>query len=126
MATFCGRIKGVNLLSDFIHEHAVILHLLILLEEGHSLSYILLKEEYKPMCGDLCHYERELRLLPMIQNFFRLRHVFQKLLGGTSIMLFYTVLPDKKLTITPNKRNIVCSPCLSPQVILSSLVYVYF
>jgi transient receptor potential cation channel subfamily A protein 1 len=52
----------------------------------------------------------------------RLRHVFQRLLGGTSIMLFYTVLPDKKLTITPNKRNIVCSPCLSPEDVGSDII----
>eukprot|EP00088_Acartia_fossae_P001698 TRINITY_DN10679_c0_g1_i3.p1 TRINITY_DN10679_c0_g1~~TRINITY_DN10679_c0_g1_i3.p1 ORF type:complete len:444 (+),score=69.99 TRINITY_DN10679_c0_g1_i3:1-1332(+) len=52
----------------------------------------------------------------------RLRYVFQRLLGGTGIMLFYTVLPNKRLEITPNKRNIVCSPCLSNEDVGSDII----
>jgi hypothetical protein len=48
----------------------------------------------------------------------RIRKVFQKLIGSSRILLFYSCLPDKRLVVYPNQRQVVCSPCLTDKVIL--------
>lgn len=48
--------------------------------------------------------------------YFRTRTVLQRVLGGTGVMLFYSVLPDKQLVIYPNRKSLLCSPCLSSKV----------
>jgi hypothetical protein len=46
----------------------------------------------------------------------RIRKVFQKLIGSSRILLFYSCLPDKRLVVYPNQRQVVCSPCLTDKV----------
>jgi hypothetical protein len=48
----------------------------------------------------------------------RIRNVFQKLIGSSRILLFYSCLPDKRLVVYPNQRQVVCSPCLTDKVII--------
>jgi len=48
-----------------------------------------------------------------LSSIFRVRKLFQRMLGSNGIMLFYSVLPDKRLVIYPNRRSLVCSPCIS-------------
>jgi len=40
-----------------------------------------------------------------------MRRLFHKLSGATDILLFYNILPTKKLTLKPNKRNFDCNFC---------------
>jgi hypothetical protein len=49
--------------------------------------------------------------------FGRIRTIFQKLIGSSRILLFYSCLPDKRLVVHPNKRTLVCSPCISDKVL---------
>ena len=40
----------------------------------------------------------------------------------SGIMLFYSVLPGKRLVVYPNRRSLVCSPCVSSKVIIKERV----
>ncbi|XP_023321018.1 transient receptor potential cation channel protein painless [Eurytemora carolleeae] len=53
---------------------------------------------------------------------FRTRTVLQRVLGGTGVMLFYSVLPDKQLVIYPNRKSLLCSPCLSSKEVGREIV----
>jgi hypothetical protein len=46
----------------------------------------------------------------------RARRLFQRLVGSSRILLFYSSLPDKRLVLHPNRKAVVCSPCLSDKV----------
>ena len=42
-----------------------------------------------------------------------MKRIFHKITGATGILLFYSFLPEKKLTLTPNGKNRNCSSCLN-------------
>jgi len=70
---------------------------------------------------------RVLRDLPSLafckalHHFSMFRTLSHKVTGATAILLFYTWLPDKTLTLTPNKSRPLC-PCLAIEAMGSDVI----
>ena len=75
------------------------------------------------LLGDPAHLLRGrgwlARLIPTcglrrkIGSVLQCRNVFRTVTASKGILLFYSHLPDKRLTVYPNKKNMICSPCLN-------------
>ena len=68
------------------------------------------------------------RLLPTcglrrkIGSVLQCRNIFRTLTLSRGILLFYSHLPNKKLVVYPNKKNMFCSSCITPGEVSREIV----
>ena len=61
----------------------------------------------------------DLRIIPLIGNFYISDLLSLRMTGAKHILLFYNFLPNKKLTIKPNKGN---KSCVQPETLSQDII----